>query len=141
MVTVRFTLRRTKNPNEMLGDVEIPALGFKVSAFESPSPNECGSVVDRDGSRLRLRCIGDEFEMRGEVTKEADGLRVRTAAGDFGANHPTNYPRFATTHDTVVALRCGATVKFEPHRLTDFYDPDFQTQSGFFRDLDVYDSY
>jgi len=124
----------------MLADIEIPALAFKTSAFKSPSPNHCGSVVDREGSRMRMRCIGDELEMRGEVTKEADGLRVRTAAGYFGAN-PPNYPRLMTTHETVLPLRCGATVKFEAHVLPDFDDPDFQKRAGFFRDLDVYDSF
>lgn len=132
-VAVRFDVRRRTN-RTMVAAIAIPALGFTRPVFDSAAPDVCGSTVDRDGSRMLIRCKGDLTEARAEVVREEAGLRVRVASGYFGPM-PGGHGNGPSLDERFVPMRCGANVTFEPHNLSDWEAPPAVPPAGFFREV------
>lgn len=142
-VVVRFDVRRSsdaKSGKRMTASLSIPALGFTDTIFQSPSPNVCSSVVDTAGARLRLRCVGDLTETRGEVVREDAGIRLRVTSGYFGLMARKDEKGWSL-EEKLVVTRCGAKVRFEPHSLSDWAQQPHIERPEFFMGLEEIESH
>ena len=136
-VTVRFDVQRTRESTghkAMRAILVVPAMGVHDDVFDSPSPNVCASTVDQDGERMRLRCVGDLVETRGEVVRESGGVRIRVTSGYFGRMPPGSPPGWVL-QEKFLPTRCGARVLFGPHTLSDSDPAARSDDPGFYREL------